>query len=195
MLAAGRSSRMGKENKLLADLGGRPILSHVLDLATDPPFAEAVVVTGYESDAVATIAHARGLRTVRNARWRDGMAASLRTAVADLRPDLDGFVVLLGDAPLIRPATVARLIGVWREASQPAIVRPTWRGRPGHPVMFASAFVPDLLRLEGDAGAQAVISAHSDCLTWVDTDDEGTILDADTPDALIELRRRFQTRS
>ncbi len=193
VLAAGGSSRMGSANKLLADLGGRPVLARVLDLATNPPFADAVMVTGCDQSAVTALAHERGLRTVHNHRWRDGMASSLRAGVAGLIADLDGIVVLLGDVPLVHPSTLARLIDVWRKAPSPAIVRPVWRGRPGHPVLFASAFLPDLLKLQGDEGAQTVLQAHADRVIRVDTDDEGTTLDADTPDALAHLRRRIQT--
>ncbi|MDT0632644.1 nucleotidyltransferase family protein [Rubrivirga sp. S365] len=192
VLAAGRSSRMGRENKLLADLAGRPVLDHVLDLATDAMFADAVVVGGYDRSAVSAVAQARSVRTVHNARWRDGMGASMRVAVADLDPDLDGVVVLLGDVPLVQTATLVRLAEVWRQSPAPAIVRPIWRGQPGHPVVFSKAFVPDLLRLRGDDGARAVLIEHTASLVRVDTGDEGVTMDADTPHALATLRRRVR---
>lgn len=193
VLAAGRSSRMGRENKLLADLAGRPVLDHVLDLATDPLFADAVVVSGHDRDAVGAVAQARGVRAVHNARWRDGMGASMRVAVAALDPALDGFMVLLGDVPFVQAATLVRLAEVWRSTPAPAIVRPVWRGRPGHPVLFSSAFAPDLMRLSGDDGARAVLNEHADRVTRVGTEDEGVTLDADTPGALADLRRRART--
>jgi molybdenum cofactor cytidylyltransferase len=57
-------------------------------------------------------------------------------------------------------------------------------------VLFASAYVPDLLRLDGDTGAQSVLREHGARLVRVETDDEGVTLDADTPAALAALRRR-----
>ncbi len=199
---------MGRENKLLADLAVRPVLAHVLDLATGPAFADTLVVKEHEHARVAALAHERGIRTVHNAQWQDGIGASLRAAAAALDPDLDGLPLLLGDIPLVRSATcrsalrdmslvrsatLADVVGLWRQRPTPAIVRPAWNGRPGHPVIFANAFVPDLLRLGGDDGAQTVLKHHAGSLVRVDTDDEGTTLDANAPEALAMLRRRVQT--
>ncbi len=182
---------MGAENKLLADLDGRPVLGHVLEVATGAPFVETVVVTGHDHAFVLEVAQRLGVRTIHNERWSDGMGTSLATAAADLEgAGLDGLAVLLGDVPLVHPVTLARLAEAWSKAPAPAIARPVWRGRPGHPVILASAFLPDLLALEDDRGAQAVLRAHADRVLEVDTDDEGVTLDADTPGALAELRRR-----
>ncbi len=191
VLAAGQSSRMGAANKLLADLGGRPVLDHVLDLATGPPFTDAVVVTGCDRAAVAEIARQRGVPTVHNGAWGEGMGASLACATAALGPEADGLAVLLGDVPLIRQETLVRLAQAWRQSPAPAIARPVWRGRPGHPVIFDRAFVPDLLGLRDDDGARSVLHAHADRLVRVETGDQGVVLDADTPQALAILRARW----
>lgn len=190
MLAAGRSARMGSANKLLLDLGGEPVLARTLRLARHGPFADVVVVTGHERERVETVAG--GFRTVHATDWREGMGASLRAGVAALDPDLDGVAMLLGDVPLIRSSTLDALAAAFAEAEAPAIVRPVVEGRPGHPVLFARAFRPDLLALGGDEGAQSVLRAHADRLVRLDTDDIGVTLDADTPAALDRLRQRLE---
>ncbi|OZC04566.1 hypothetical protein BSZ36_03215 [Rubricoccus marinus] len=179
---------MPRENKLLADLCGEPVLTHVLRLASGAPFTSAVVVTGHDREAVESLASGVGLRTVHNAEWREGMGTSLAVGAKAVSPEADALAVLLGDVPLVRRATLERL---WREASPEAIVRPIYRGQPGHPVVFGRAFLPDLLRVRGDDGARSVLQAHAAHVVRVPTDDEGVAMDADTPEALARLRTRF----
>ena len=188
VLAAGRSSRMPRENKLLADLGGEPVLSHVLRLASGAPFTDAVVVTGHDREAVEVLVRSAGHRTVHNAEWREGMGVSLAVGAAAIPPEAGAVAILLGDVPLVRRETLDRL---WHESSPEAIVRPVYRGQPGHPVVFGRVFVPELLSVRGDDGARSVLQAHAAHVVRVPTDDEGVAMDADTPEALARLRARF----
>lgn len=176
-------------NKLLADLGGVPVLSHALRLARHPVLSEAVVVTGFDREPVAALARAAGLRTVHADDWEEGTGASLRAGVAATDAEADGVAILLGDVPLVRPATLDRLAEAF--AARGGIVRPTHDGVPGHPVLFARDLRPALLAVQGDDGAYAVVRRHAARLHLVPTDDAGTTLDADTPSALDQLRQRL----
>lgn len=81
ILAAGASRRLGRAKQLLS-FGGKPLVRHVADVVALAACAEVAVVVGAEDDAVrgalegarATIAH--------NAQWREGIASSIRCAVA-----------------------------------------------------------------------------------------------------------------
>ena len=199
VLAAGGASRMGGPNKLLLPLGGRTVLGAVLDAVAAGPFAEAVVVTGRDAEAVAAVAaaHLGGLadagladaglahRLAHNAAWADGMGGSVAAGVRAASARADGYAVVLGDAPFVRPDTLVRLADAFaalpgRPAA--AVVAPQVRGRRGHPVLFARALRDDLLALVGDVGARGVAERHA-ALCLVPTDDEGVVLDLDTPAA------------
>jgi len=53
ILAAGEARRFGTQ-KLLAPLGGRPLVQHVIDVANASPLAEVVLVVGADADVLLT---------------------------------------------------------------------------------------------------------------------------------------------
>lgn len=111
------------------------------------------------------------------------MAASLRAGVAAADPEAAGFLVALGDMPLIETATLETLCRTFAAANGPAIVFPVMDGKRGHPVIFDRVFRDELLRLEGDGGAQPVIQRHREAVLDVEVEDAGIVRDVDTPAA------------
>lgn len=186
VLAAGRSSRMGAANKLLLPFGDGCVLDAVLRAVTASGFAEIVVVTGAEADAVGGVARKHGARPVHNVRFAEGMGGSLAIGVAACAP-ADGYAVFLGDAPLVTPASIRLLITAFArrpaDPTHPAGVVPTFNGRRGHPVLFAHALRRELGALTGDEGARGVLARHAAAVVEVPVDDDGILVDVDTPGA------------
>lgn len=186
VLAAGRSARMGARNKLLLQHRGVPLLRHALDTLAAAGLDDVVVVTGHEAAAVEAAVRDRAVRVVHNTAYAEGMASSIRCGVAAAAPP-HRVLLVLGDMPSVRPATLRRLLAAHAEAPAPAIVQPRHAGRPGHPVLFDAAFRAELLALAGDVGARAVLQAHPGALVRVEVDDPGVLLDVDTPSAYAAL--------
>ena len=80
-------------------------------------------------------------------------------------------------------------MSLWNPGRGRAVCVPTWEGRRGHPVLFASRFFPELRLLDGDVGARAVIEEHAGVVCQVPMDDRGVTVDVDTPEALAALSR------
>lgn len=114
--------------------------------------------------------------------WAEGMAATLRTGVAALSPESKGVCVFLGDMPLVPMTLCGPLVEAAEQAGYAA--RPRCAGKPGHPVAFTRAAFADLLALEGDTGATALLKARGQAVAYLDTADSGVLLDIDTPDDL-----------
>lgn len=185
VLAAGFSSRMG-ENKLLADLDGRPLVTYAVDALLGAGIAPVVVVTA--SDAVARALGDRPVVHARNPAPEQGMSRSLAVGLAALDPAVDGFYVMLGDVPFVRPADVIALGRAFDPDGAP-ICAPVHERRRGHPVLWAARFREALARLDGDVGARSVLDAHAEQVVWVPVDNPGVHLDVDTPEALAQARR------
>lgn len=145
-------------------------------------FAEVLVVTGAEGAALQAALEGLDCQTVDAPDWAEGMAASLRAGVAALSQQSEGVCVFLGDMPLVPAALCADLAARARDAGYAA--RPRCGGKPGHPVALTRAAFGDLLMLEGDAGATALLKARPDAVAYLDTADSGVLLDIDTPDDL-----------
>lgn len=185
ILAGGAGRRFGGDGaggKLLADLGGAPVIRRVADAVLGVGFAEVVSITGAADANIRRALAGADVFVSHAPDWAEGMAASLRAGVAALAPDSEGVCILLGDMPLVPMGLCGPLV----EAAQAAgyAARPRCGGRPGHPVAFTRAAFADLMALEGDQGATALLKARPQQVAYLDTADKGVLLDIDTPEDL-----------
>lgn len=182
ILAGGAGRRFGASggsSKLLADLGGVPVIRRVADRVLAAGFAETVVVSGAEDASLRRALAGLDCRIIAAPDWGEGMAASLRTGIAALSPEAKGVCVFLGDMPLVPTAVGSALIAAAEKSGYAA--RPRHEGKPGHPVAFTRAAFADLLTLRGDTGATALLKARPERVAYIDTADSGVLLDIDTP--------------
>ena len=186
VLAAGASSRMGRPKQLL-DWGGRPLVRVAAEVALAAQLSPLLVVVGGAQAEVADALAGLPLRIVGNPDYAAGQSTSLRAGIAALDHDVDAVVVLLGDQPYVTAAIVEQIVAEW-QASGAAIVAPTYAGQRGNPVLFARAVFPDLLAIQGDQGARAVIAADRGRIRLVAFDDPRPLADIDTPEDYERLR-------
>jgi molybdenum cofactor cytidylyltransferase len=195
VLAAGRSSRMGGPNKLLANIGGLPMVVHVVQAALASQAATTVVVLGHMASevrqAVAALgAAAEKVKYVENPDFAEGLSASLRAGLAALPADIDGVLVCLGDMPAVAPAQLDRLIAAFNPVEGRSICVPTVAGKRGNPVLWDRRFFAEMAAVSGDTGARHLIGEHADLVCEVDMGSEGVLIDLDTPEALEAFRSR-----
>ena len=195
VLAAGNSRRMGGVNKLLADVGGEPMVVRTLRNVLASRARPVVVVTGFEAEDVAQALDAASLAAAvtpaHNPDYAAGLSTSLRCGLAALPADTDGALVCLADMPNVGPAVLDRLIAAFDPADARTITIPTWQGRRGNPVLLAAPLFPELQQLTGDAGARSLIAATPEAVREVPVDavpaGAGIHEDVDTRDALESL--------
>ena len=184
LLAAGAGSRFraaGGGVKLLAPVGGRPLVEWALAALAEAPLGDRVIVLGAHADELLAATDLHGARPVRNERWERGMASSLQVGLAALDPACTAAVVVLGDGPAAgRRGHPPR--GAWRPPAPTASwPRSYGGGRSGHPVAIPRALWARL-PAEGEQGAR-VLGEPS---VLVDCSDLPAPGDADTP---ADLRR------
>lgn len=184
VLAAGRSSRMGPDNKLLIPLGGKPLVRHVVDAALSSACEKVVVVTGHMKDAVAAALAGTGAAIVHNPDFARGLSSSLKAGLAALPEDVDGVLVLLGDMPKVDRKLIDRMIAAFSPADGRLIVVPVANGKRGNPVLWASSFFEQMRGLEGDSGAKALLGENESQLVEIPALDDAPLVDLDTPEAL-----------
>lgn len=188
VLAAGRSTRMGAANKLLEEVAGRPMVRHVAEAALASRTDPVMVVTGHEAERVRAALDGLDVAFVHNPDYADGLSTSLRTGLLALPAEADAALILLGDMPLVRAADCNALVdALGRDGA--LIAMATADGARGNPVAWSRALFSELRATEGDAGGRALLSRYVDSVVEVEIGAAGA-LDADTPAALDELRRR-----
>ena len=187
LLAAGRGLRFGG-GKLLAMLDGAPLVVHALRTALLAPARRVYVAAADPAVRAAVEVEARRLGALKRLTFvvvespEEGMAASLRTAVAALPSDTAGVFVFLGDMPAVDPATPALLAQALE--GERHIVAPVHLGRRGHPVLFGAAWLPSLRALSGDQGARTLLESAGAQLARIPVPDAGIHLDVDHPEDL-----------
>jgi CTP:molybdopterin cytidylyltransferase MocA/SAM-dependent methyltransferase len=183
VLAAGAGSRFGG-GKLLAPLGDRPVLQHVLDALAAAGIEDVVVVLGDDAPPIeATIAW-RGERRVRNPEPGRGLSSSLRIGVAAVDADASAVLVVLGDQPLVPQAAIEALLTAPADPKRPVVV-PVYPADGGrNPVLIRRDGFGLIDEVEGDRGLGPVLASHPELVAEVPVDSDNP--DLDTP---ADLRR------
>ena len=188
VLAAGKSSRMAPYNKLLVtDRSGKPMVARVVDNILSSRARPIIVVTGHrDADIRAALAN-RPVTFVHAEDYASGLSASLKTGIAALPDTAAAALVCLGDMPLVTGRMLDRVIDAWDPDEGRSIVVPTHQGRAGNPILWSRTYFADILGLDGDAGARALLRRHEEQVAEAEIGDDAVLRDFDTVDSLATL--------
>ncbi len=193
VLAAGRSSRMGGPNKLLARFDGVPLVRRTVETALASRANGVTVVLGHMADEIAAALDGLDVRLVHNPQYAEGLSTSLASGFETLAKSEDGVLVLLADQPLLRADDLDRLIEAFEATGTGSIVLATDDGRRANPVVLSTAFAPAIALLEGDVGARSIVQAHAELIREVEIG-RAASLDVDTPELMQAAGGRFDPR-
>src|SRR3954451_4316484 len=188
ILAAGRSTRMGGPNKLLAEIGGKSLVRIVAEQALASKASDVIVVAGHHAEEVQKALQGLKVDFVYNPDFADGLASSVKAGIAAAPAQADGAIVCLGDMPLIDAHLIDRLIAAFAPDRGGLIALPVSDGRRGNPVLWSRRFFKELMTLDGDIGARHLIAKHGEAVAEVPVEGHGAFLDIDTPQALEAAR-------
>lgn len=178
LVAAGAGTRMGRPKALLVDDDGTPWLARTVAVLRDGGCDAVTVVLGAAAEEARTLVP-DGVAVVVAEDWAEGMSASLRAGLLALEDtDADAALVSLVDLPDVDAAVVRRVLGAG--ADRAALIRTTYDGRPGHPVVLGrDHWFGVRAAAVGDLGAREYLAHHA--LVEVECGDLATGRDLDRP--------------
>ena len=182
VLAAGRSSRMGRAKAMLPAGGGHTFLTRIVATFLDAGVDDVIVVVGHDADQIASSFSESGLpaRFVVNREYDRGQLSSMLAGVNAIdRPGVTAVLVTLVDVPLVSAATVRAVIDSYRITHAP-IVRPTSGERHGHPLLIDRSVFAALRAADPATGAKPIVRAYASSTGDIPIDDEGAFTDIDT---------------
>jgi molybdenum cofactor cytidylyltransferase len=194
VLAAGRSSRMGRAKATLPAGDGQTFLTRIVRTFLDAGVDDVIVVVGHDADAIAASFSASGLpaRFVVNREYDRGQLSSLLAGLNAIdRPGVSAALVTLVDVPLVSASTVRTVIERYR-GTRAAIVRPTSGDRHGHPLLIDRSVFGALRAADPAAGAKPIVRAHASAAGDIAIDDEGAFIDIDTEE---DYRKTINART
>jgi molybdenum cofactor cytidylyltransferase len=192
VLAAGRSTRMGGPNKLLAEIGGKPLVRIAVEQALASRARPVIVVTGHQRDKVEAALAGLDVRFVHNPNFADGLSTSVKAGLAALPAEADGAIVCLGDMPQVTAPLIDKLTAAFDPEKGALVVIPVIDGKRGNPVVWARRFFPELMAIDGDIGARHLIGRYPEAVAEVALTDTAALVDVDTPDALVKVKAELE---
>ena len=184
LLAAGRSTRMGSINKLLAPLDGKPLVRLVAETVLRSRVSGLHVVTGHEADRIEAALAGLEIRIHHNPDHREGLASSLRCGIAGLPNTAAGAVICLGDMPFVGPEVIDALIEAFDPKGGKSLCIPTAQGQRGNPVLLGRKHFAALQKLSGDRGARGLIAARPEAVREVPVESDDILRDIDRQEDL-----------
>jgi molybdenum cofactor cytidylyltransferase len=175
--AAGRSDRFGSP-KLTADLHGEPLVAHTIRSLLEGGVGRVVVVA-LQMDAFDRVPLVRDSRVtvVMNPDPDRGMFSSIQAGLA--ASDGDPILILPGDMPFVRPATVASVLEAYRRA--PGLVVPQRHARHGHPIALPGSIRSAALAAPPTSSLNDLVKSQRLPRLEIEVDDTGILRDVDTP--------------
>jgi molybdenum cofactor cytidylyltransferase len=175
LLAAGAGTRFGGDKLLHPLEDGVAIAAHAARnlLAVVP---DVVAVVRWGDFPLYDMLEQEGCRVTMFRGAARGMGASLAHGIGEAR-GADGWIVALGDMPRVPQAVIRNVVAALEDGA--AIVAPVNKGERGHPVGFSGRLREELLALDGDTGARAVLQRHAADVRTIECSDAGVLMDVD----------------
>ena len=169
ILGAGASQRLGQPKQLLP-FGGTTLLGWVIAQAERAAgLDELVVVLGRAANEIRRCVDFGTAKVVENPVFGEGCASSYRAGIAALHPQSEAIMIILGDQPGVKPEVIDRVAGVWRQG-EAQIALCSYRGRKGHPMIFARQMFDQLIGLHGDKAAWKLVDANPELVQEIQFD-------------------------
>ena len=181
ILAAGRSTRMGRLKQLLP-YREHTVIEQVILVLLASPVDEALVVTGHERMAVEAALAQWPVRTVFNPHYADGeMLSSIQVGLRAAAAESQAALLAVGDMPAIEEDVAAQLIQAYRTAGDDCVYIPSYQMRAGHPVLVPRPYWQAILSLPTGDSLRSVLRAESTRVHWVAVHNASVLRDMDTP--------------
>ena len=149
-------------------------LSGVVDSFLAAGVDDLIVVAGDHADTVGRELRHKNITLIRNTDYSDCLSKSLRRGLKMVPPHARAVMLSLGNRPYITPEIVLSIIRTYKTSQAPLVV-PTHSQMRGHPVLFDTILIPELLKTQGDSGGRTVIERHHNELAQVDIADSAIL--------------------
>ncbi|MDP2087799.1 MAG: XdhC family protein [Flavobacteriaceae bacterium] len=180
VLAAGKSTRMGKQ-KLLLPYQKTSIIKSIVNKSLNSNSSQTIVVIGSHKKEVKEELTNCLVDLVENKSFEDGMLSSVQAGVSAVDQKTDGIIILLGDQPMVSEAIINRLITTFQKTNKGLII-PTFGNKRGHPVLISTKYKQQINELNPEVGLRELFLKNSQDILEIKVETDIILKDIDTPE-------------
>lgn len=188
LLASGFSKRFG-ENKLLLDLGGKPLFRHTADtVKACGIFENVLIVSQYDE----ILENAPGCIPLKNAHSNEGISASVKLGVKN--SDADHIMFFVCDQPFLGRETILDFYKKFIESGK-GMGFMKYGESYGIPAIFSTRYKCKILQLSGDTGAKSLSTKYPEDVFLYETENPSELKDCDTKGDFALIERIFESKN
>jgi molybdenum cofactor cytidylyltransferase len=178
-----------RQFKPLLPLGSETVIDHVISTFLNCG-VEVLLVAGHRLEELRAVIKKRAITIVENPDYRQGMFSSIQAGIRCLEPIHRAFFIMPVDIPLVREATIRRLLNAAEEQPK-RIIYPVFGEKRGHPPLIPSGFVIPVLFWQGGGGLKAFLNSQEEMALEAHVADSNVLFDIDTPEDYELLLERY----
>ena len=191
LLAAGQSTRMKGDNKLIKEINGTALINYSIKNLLGSSIDELIIVLGFEKENIKNIIkYNKKIKFVTNKNFKNGISSSIVEGVKKLSNKTEAFFICLGDMPLVGQNVYNKLIksrnnynSKKNSSYKKEIIIPTYDGKKGNPILFSKQMKEEILKIKGDLGAKEIINSYPEKILEVAFKNDKILSDFDTQDS------------
>ena len=185
LVIAAKMPQKTNEFKPLMCLGTSTIIENVIQNFQGADVTDITVVTGYKAEILERYLAGKGASLCFNRAYvGSDMLVSICFGLQQLGEEYDYVLITPGDVPLVKPETIRAMLRCRAE-----VVRVSLGGKAGHPVMLSKGVAKELFNYQGAGGLRSFLEQYRDVTEYVNVDDQGILLKADTENDYKNLRK------
>ncbi len=189
ILAAGLSSRMHAFKPLLP-VNNETVADHVISLFQNCNI-DVTLVTGWRHQELISGIKSRNITITENPEYRNGMFSSVQAGFRQLHPTYRGVFIMPVDVPLVRPATIKRILNT-ATTNPDRIIYPVFSRKHGHPTFLPTTLIPEVMNWKKAGGLKAVLDVFPELYCEVKVADENIHFDIDEPEDFSKMQERLR---
>ena len=182
---------MHGRNKLLAKIGGKPMIRRVVETALSSKVDEVIVVLGWEADKIRAVLSDLPCRLIVNRKYERGQSGSVKVGLREVAKTTCAALILPGDIGMIDTHSINSVLDAYSNYNKPILIA-SYAGKQGHPILLARSLFSEVEAIdERTYGLKSVIQRHENELGLVEAGAENVLRDCDTPEDLKRLQRSY----
>jgi len=157
LLAAGQSKRIRKENKLIKNFKGKPLINHILESLVKSKVNKIIIVLGYEHNKIKEILlKSKKIILIINRNYKKGMSFSIKHGLKKVAKKNNGFMIVHSDMPFIKSSHINKIYtSILKKDNLVHVLK--HKKKIGNPIGFNAAVLNKFKKLKGDTGAKYMV--------------------------------------